>query len=339
MSEKKVRVGLVGTGGIAYVHEAGYEEISDRARIVAVCDVNEEVARDRAIPHEATVYTDYRELVTNPDIDMVDITVPHQWHYPIALAALEQRKHVLVEKPMALTAEQALHLIKTAQTAGVKFTVAENTHFVAAYREVERLLQAGTLGEIRFVRTYIAGSEVARIRSRTSWVGSLENQGVLLDSGVHSFYLLKWLFGGVCDIQAIAYKMMPESLVDDNTIATGHLANGAVFETTQSCIVEAPWTERLEVHGSKGSLIVDHLANPTLVHFQGANDAEGTPVTTVPYEPLAWKYLSIVAEVQNFVQAIIEDRPPLIDPLYGYHAIQVAEAAYRSISEGKAISL
>jgi UDP-N-acetyl-2-amino-2-deoxyglucuronate dehydrogenase len=339
VSEKQVRVGLVGTGGIAYVHEAGYEEVSDRARIVAVCDVNEEVARDRAIPHEATIYTDYRELVTNPDIDVVDITVPHQWHYPIALAALEQRKHVLVEKPMALSSEQAMHLIKTAQAAGVKFTVAENTHFVAAYREVERLLRAGTLDEIRFVRTYIAGSEVARIRSRTSWVGSPENQGVLLDSGVHSFYLLKWLFGGVRDIQAIAYRIMPESVVDDNTIATGHLANGAVFETIQSCIVEAPWTERLEVHGSRGSLIVDHLANPTLVHFQGANDAEGTPVTAVPYEPLAWKYLSMVAEVQDFIQAIIEDRPPLVDPLYGYHAVQVAEAAYRSISEGKAISM
>ena len=339
MSENKVRVGLVGAGGIAYVHEAGYEEIGDRALIVAVCDINEEVARDRAISHEAAVYTDYRELVTNPDIDMVDITVPHQWHYPIALAALEQGKHVLVEKPMALTSEQALHLIKTAQAAGVKLTVAENTHFVAAYREVERLLQAGTLGEIRFVRTYIAGSEVARIRSQTSWVGSPENQGVLLDSGVHSFYLLKWLFGGVRDIAAIAYKIMPESLVDDNTIATGHLANGAVFETTQSCIVEAPWTERLEVHGSKGSLIVDHLANPTLVHFRGANDAEGTPVTAVPYEPLAWKYLSMLAEVQDFVEAIIEDRPPLIDPLYGYHAVKVAEAAYRSISEGNLISL
>jgi len=339
VSEQKVRVGLVGTGGIAYVHEAGYEEIRDRAQIVAVCDVNEEVARERAAPYDAKVYTDYQELVANPDIDMVDITVPHRWHYPIAMAALEQHKHVLVEKPMALTAEEALHLIKTAQAAGVKFTVAENTHFIVAYREVERLLQAGTLGDIRFVRTCIAGSEVSRIRSQASWVGSVENQGVLIDSGVHSFYLLKWLFGGVRDIQAHAFKIIPESQVDDNTITIGHLANGAVFETTQSCIVEAPWTERLEVHGSKGSLIVDHLANPTLVHFQGGGDAEGTPIDTVPYEPLAWKYLSMLAEVQDFVEAIIEGRPPLINPLYGYHAVQVAEAAYRSISEGKMVSL
>ena len=337
MSTHTVRVGIIGTGGIAYVHEAGYTEIPDLAQIVAVCDVNVKVARERATPYNARVYADYHALIADADVDMVDITVPHRWHYPIALAALEQGKHVLVEKPMAMTAEQALHLIKTAEVKGVKFTVAENTHFVTAYLEAERLLHANTLGDIRLVRAYIAGSEVGRIKSQTSWVGSPENLGVLLDSGVHSFYLMKWLFGGVRDIQAIAYKVIPESVVDDHTVTFGHLANGAVFETTQSCIVEAPWTERLEIHGSKGSLIIDQLANPPAVHFNGPDDVDGTPLESVPFEPLAWKYLSMIAEVQDFVQAIIEDRLPRINPLYGYHAIQVAEAGYTSIAEGKAV--
>jgi predicted dehydrogenase len=75
------------------------------------------------------------------------------------------------------------------------------------------------------------------------------------------------------------------------------------------------------------------------VHFKGSDDVEGTPLESVFYEPLAWKYLSIVAEVQDFVQAVIEDRSPLIDPLYGHHAIQVAEAAYTSIVEGKSVSI
>ncbi|MBA2288013.1 MAG: Gfo/Idh/MocA family oxidoreductase [Ktedonobacteraceae bacterium] len=339
MTKNKVRVGIVGAGGIAYVHEAGYSELDDLCQIVAVCDINEAVARDRAAPYQARVYTDYKALIADADVDMVDVVVPHRWHYPVALAALEQGKHVLVEKPMAMTPEQALHLITTAQDRGVTFTVAENTPFVAAYVEVERLLRANALGDIRFVSTTIAGSEVARIKSGTSWVGSPENQGVLLDSGVHSFYLMRWLFGGVRDVQAFAYKVIPESQVDDHAITIGHLANGAVFETTQSCIVEAPWTERLEVHGSLGSLIVDHLANPTVVHFKGPDDVEGTPVTEVAYEPLAWKYFSIVAEVQDFVRAILEGRPPRIDPYYGYHAIQVAEAAYASIAQGKAVSL
>ncbi|HEY6411396.1 MAG TPA: Gfo/Idh/MocA family oxidoreductase, partial [Ktedonobacteraceae bacterium] len=196
----------------------------------------------------------------------------------------------------------------------------------------ERLLQNNTLGAIRFVRASISGSEAARIKSHASWVGSPENQGVLLDSGVHTFYLLRWLFGGVQDIQAFTYKILPESQVEDHACAFGHLANGAVFETTQSCIIEAPWTERLEIHGSLGSLIIDQLANPPAIHFKGPDDIEGTPLTSVPYEPLAWKYLSIVAEVQDFVHAITENRPPIINPHYAHHAIQVVEAAYKSIT-------
>jgi predicted dehydrogenase len=195
------------------------------------------------------------------------------------------------------------------------------------------------VGDIRFVRTTIAGSEVARIKSESSWVGSIENKGVLLDSGVHSFYLMRWLFGGVRNIQATTFKILSASRVDDTAIALGHLVNGAVFETTQSCIVEAPWTERLEVHGSKGSLIVDHLANPTLVHFNGQDDVDGTPIEAVPYEPLAWKYLSMIEEIKDFVQAIVNDQTPLIDPMDGYHAIHAVEAAYASVASNSVVSL
>jgi predicted dehydrogenase len=339
MSERKLRIGIVGAGGISYMHEAGYTEIDDLCELVAFCDVDEDLARARAEPYQASVYTAYQDLIADSALDMVDITVPHRWHYPIALAALEAGKHVLVEKPMAMTSAQAWELIETARRKNVRFTVAENTRFVAAYQEAERVLQAGTLGEIRFVRTCIAGSEVERIRNQASWVGSSETQGVLLDSGVHTFYLLKWLFGGVTDIHAIAYRLIPESQVDDHTLAFGHLANGAVFATTQSCAIETPWTERLEIHGSKGSLIVDQLANPPVISFHGSDDIDGTPLSAVPFEPLAWKYLSVVAEVQDFVRAVLEERAPLIDPLYGHHAIQAVEAAYRSIAEGKPISL
>lgn len=338
-SKQRVRVGIIGTGSISYAHEAGYTEIDDLCELVAFCDLDEELARSHAEPHQARVYTAYQDLLADPRVDMVDITTPHLWHYPIALAALEQGKHVLVEKPMAMTSAQARELIETARRMNTRFTVAENTHFVAAYQEAERVLQAGTLGEIRFVRTCIGGSESERIKSETSWVGDRENQGVLLDSGVHTFYLLKWLFGGVTDIQAIAYKLLPESLVDDHALVFGHLANGAVFASIQSCALETPWTERLEIHGSQGSLIVDQLANPPALYFHGSTDFDGTPLPAVPFEPLAWKYLSVIAEVQDFVRAVLEERAPLIDPLYGHHAIQVVEAAYRSIREGTAVTL
>ncbi len=337
MTDQPIRVGLVGLGGISLLHEAGYDEVRDLARIAAVCDVDAASAHNRAEPHGAKIYTDYHQLIADPDIDMVDITTPHHLHYPIALLALEAGKHVLVEKPMALLAREADQLVRTAQERGLRFTVAENTRHVAAYLATERLLRSGALGDIRLVRTLIAGSEAARIRSHTSWVGNPNERGVLQDSGSHTYYLLKWLFGGVREVQAFAFRVLPESQVEDDATAIGKLNNGATFVSGQSCIAEAPWTERLEIYGSAGALIVDQLANPVAKYYTGTQDTEGSALPDVAYDPLAWKYLSIVAEINDFVHAVAEDRPPLVDPADGAYAIHVTDAVYASIAAGRAV--
>jgi UDP-N-acetylglucosamine 3-dehydrogenase len=336
----KIRVGMVGMGGISYIHEAGYQESGDLAEIVAMCDVDEETARNRAAAHNATVYTDYHALIADPNVDLVDITTPHRMHYPTALAALERGKHVLVEKPMAMTGAQAHHLVQVARQAGLRFTVAENTRFVTAYLAAEKLLREGALGDIRLVRTMIAGSEAIRIRSRASWVGDPNEKGVLHDSGVHTFYLLKWLFGGIRDVQAFASRILPESVVEDDATVIGHLVNGASFVSHQSCIVEAPWTERLEVYGSNGSIIIDQLTDPVGKLYSGPEDIDGTALPDVEFEPLAWKYFSIVEEVKDFVRAVADQRPPSIDPLDGAYAVQVSDAVYASLAgDGKVVSV
>lgn len=339
MSQQKVRVGIVGASNVSRIHEAGYTEIDDLCELTAFCDIDEEKAHSRAKPYQARVYTNYQHLLADAEIDMIDITVPHRLRFPIALAALGAGKHVRVEKPIAMTSAQARQLIEVAQHANMRFTFAEHAHFVAAYQEAKRLLQTNTLGEVRFVRASSTGSENDSSCSEISQTEGHENQRNLLDAGIHTFYLLKWLFGGVTDIQAIAYKLLPESPMNDHALAIGHLVNGAVFATIQSCASEAPWSERLEIHGSLGSLIIDQFTNPPAIYFHGSNDGGGTPLIDVPYEPLAWKYLSIVAEVQDFVRSVIEERLPLIDPFHGYHALQVIEAAYRSINEKTTVSL
>lgn len=339
MSRRRLRVGMIGLGGISYAHEAGFAESAERAVIVAVCDIDDKVARGRAEPYRARAYTSYQELVRDPDIDLVDIALPHSLHHPAALAALENKKHVLIEKPIALTSSEALELIHSASEAGVKFTVAENTRFVTAYLEAEKVIKENLLGDIRLVRTLIAGSEVARIKDPSSWVGSRAEKGVILDSGVHTYYLLKWFFGGVRDIQAFSFNILPESEVEDNATLIGHLVNGAQVVSGLSCTAEAPWTERLEVYGSKGTLVVDQLCNPPAMLFLGPEDVDGRPLEGVPYEPLAWKYLSIVEEVKDFVNAVWEDRTPMVDPMDGYHALRVVEAAYVSAAEGRKVAV
>lgn len=340
MAADKTRVGLIGLGAISYAHEAGYSEMGEQCQIVAMCDINEEEVNNRIGMYDGSKgYTRYQDLLENPDVDMVDIIVPHVLHYEIAKAALLKGKHVLVEKPITVKSEQGQELIDLAKQAGLKFSVAENTHFVTAYLKAEQILQQGTLGDIWTVRTLIAGSEVYRIKDPNLWHGKAPYGGVILDSAVHNFYLFKWLFGGVKEVLGFASKIVPEGEVEDNGLILGHLANGAEFQLNTSCTFEIPWTERVEIYGSQGGMIIDQLANPVVRYYLGSGDIDGTVVEDVPFDPLGWKFMSMVAEIKDFVSAVRDDRPPRIDPGDALYALKAAEAVERSIQQKQVVNI
>jgi UDP-N-acetyl-2-amino-2-deoxyglucuronate dehydrogenase len=340
MAEKKVRVGLIGLGSISYAHEAGYSEMGEVCEIVALCDINEEEVNNRIGMYEgAKGYAHYHDLLANSQVDLVDITVPHVLHHEIAKAALEKGKHVLVEKPITVKSEQGAELIALAKQKGLKFSVAENTHFVTAYLKAEEILKQGILGDIWTIRTLIAGSEVYRIKDSNLWHGKAPYGGVILDSSVHNFYLFRWLFGGVRDVLGFASKLVPEGEVEDNGLILGHLSNGAEFQLNTSCTFEIPWTERVEIYGSKGGMIIDQLANPVVKYYLGSGDIDGTVVEGVPFDPMAWKFNSMIAEVSDFVNAVIYDRPPRVNPADALYALKAAEAVEKSIEEKRMVTL
>lgn len=334
----QVGVGIIGLGTISAVHLEGYRQAAGVARVAAVCDTNAELMSVHAANLGAKAYGDYRELLGDPDVSMVDVLLPHSLHVPVVSAALEAGKHVLVEKPMAPTSADCDELVALARSSGLTFTVAENTRFVQAYIEVERLLAEGAIGTVRSVRTLIAGSEVARLRDTSLWKGRRDGTvgGAIMDAGPHTFYLLGWLFGGVAEVRAQSAKLVEESEVEDNALVTGRLANGGLFSAEFSFTAEIPWGERLEVYGSEGSIVVDQLVDPPVVLYKGEFDFDGTPVAGVERDSVWWKGGSIAAGVKDFVEALYAGRAPAIDPLDGVRAIRVVEAAYRSIDEGGA---
>ncbi len=339
MVEQKVGVGLIGLGGISFAHEAGYADQGEACQIVAMCDINQEEAENRAGMYEAKAYTRYQDLLADPAVDMVDITTPHDSHYEITMAALAAGKHVLVEKPIAVTSQQGQEMIDLAGKMRLKFSVAENTRFVTAYLAVENILKQGILGDIWSVRTLIAGSEVYRIKDPNLWHGKAPYGGVILDSAVHNLYLFKWLFGGVKDVFGYASKIVHEGEMEDNGLLLGHLANGAEFQLNVSCTFEIPWTERVEIYGSTGGMIIDQLVDPVARYYQGSGDIEGTIVQEVPFDPFAWKFNSMMAEVKDFIAAIRENRPPTVDPADTLFAVKVVEAVNRSIELGHPVEL
>ncbi len=340
MQREKLQIGIIGLGIISDGHLEGAAAMHQIADVAAVCDIDEAKARKVAERFGAAVYTDYQQLLDEAAIDLVDIILPHNLHYSVAMAALQKGKHVFLEKPLTIDPAQGWELIEKAREMGVIFSVAENTRFVTAYLETEKLLREGALGDIYHVRTLIAGSEVERLKNPHPWKATKTGSGggVLIDAAPHTFYLLKWLFGDVLYLQAFHSQMIDASEVEDNAVVLGKLANGAEFLSQFTFTAESPWTERLEIYGTTGAIIIDHIANPVAILFRGTNDYAGTPLP-VPYDPQGWKLNSIVEETKSFIQVVWDGSIPKVDPVDAHYALLVIEKAYESAQTNQRVSL
>ncbi len=329
--EGNVRVGLIGLGEISLIHEAGYQE-SGAAQLVAFCDVDIERARERAEPYGAKYYDDYEKLLEDEEVETVDIMLPHYLHYKVAKEALLAGKHVVVEKPVTMKYQEAMDLIRTAKSMGLRFFVAENTRYVKAYQEILQVLRSGELGNVYYVRTLIAGSEVARYSDTGSWIRQKSRSGgIVLDAGVHTFYLFRWFFGGIKEIKdAFSWHLLGAD-AEDNAVIIGELSNGAFFVSQFSDTSELPWTERLEVYSRNGVLLVDQLVNPPAKVYHGTMDEEGR-VLGVEYDPVGWKARSIIEEIKDFVGAIVEKRDSLADPEDAAYAVKDVEEVQSKLS-------
>lgn len=348
MSSLKVRIGIVGLGRIARSHAAGYAKLGDVAEIAAVCDIDPDRTAQFRSEFGGRAYSGLHEVLADPNIDAVDLILPHNLHHDAAIAVLRSGKHLLIEKPLANTYRECLEILDTARAAGVHFMVAENTRYVAAYVAAEAVLRAGVIGTVKQARTSLISHEKTRLSQPDFWGRSYATGGgLILDSGTHSFYLLKWLLGEVRDLVALATQQLAlASEVEDTADVLGSLVSGASFASSFTSISESPHDERLELHGTDGVIIVDLMTDPMLRVYQYRKpfDVSGLGIElggpgSHGWTPGGWHYESVVAEVADFVESIVEDRRTVIDSADCAYAVKIVEDAYRSIRTEARVSV
>lgn len=141
---QRIRVAIIGCGGISRGHARGYLQSPDLFEVVACCDERGELAEERAQQLGAKFVTaDYREVIASDDVDAVDICLPHHLHAEVAIAAAQAGKHVLVEKPIANTLDEANAMIEAAKKSGVVLMVAHNERYMPVYRKAKELVEQG----------------------------------------------------------------------------------------------------------------------------------------------------------------------------------------------------
>ena len=260
-TDPTIRVGLIGGGGIATFHIAGYQQHADVIRIPAVAAAVAATAEARGAELGVPHFTDYVEMLERADVDAVDICLPHHLHRDAIVAAARAGKHVLCEKPLCLTPDEARDVQAAVTEAGVTLMCAHNQLFLPAVAAAKELIDSGALGTVYEVRT----TDSFRNEFDPSNMGwrahaAQSGGGELIDTGYHPSYLLMHLAGGV-PVQATAMLSTHRLRFmegEDSAQALFRFDNGSVGQLVTSWAYEpAAGTERFSVVGELGALTSD----------------------------------------------------------------------------------
>ncbi|GAA0581817.1 Gfo/Idh/MocA family protein [Kribbella sandramycini] len=316
----QIKVGLIGAGGIASAHIKGYQVHADKIGITAVADAVEATAKAREAELGATAYTDYREMLAREELDAVDICLPHHLHRDAIIAAAEAGKHILCEKPLCLTAEEAGDVRRAVEANGVTLMSAHNQLFMPAVAKAKELLEAGAIGTVYEVRTtdsfyndFDPSSMGWRASSKTS------GGGELIDTGYHPTYLMLHLAGGL-PVEATAMlsthrlKFMEG---EDSAQVLIRFDNGVVGQLVTSWAYQpAGSTERFSAVGELGSL---HSDGTSLTYTLRSGESE-----TLDFEPVD----TFAAEIGHFADSLLNRTRPLHTEAEGIAVLGILLAAY-----------
>lgn len=331
----KIRIGIIGMGNIGK-HHAGYllDGKAARCELTAVCSTSPgKLAsyKEKGLK----VFGDAKELIADPNIDAVIIATPHFQHTDLGIAALEAGKHVMVEKPISAHKADAEKLIATAKRhPALVFGGMFQLRTEPRYKKIQKLIQAGELGDIVRVSWIITDwyrteAYYASGGWRATWKG--EGGGVLLNQCLHNLDVLQWLCGMPTKIRSFAQLGRYHNIeVEDNVTAYMEYGNGAtgVFITSSG---EAPGTNRFEIAGTKGKVV---LENNRLTFTRNEEDMiEHCRTSQVGFlKPEVWNveipFNDAVAPhaelMTNFADAIIDSVPLLAPGEEGLGSVELA---------------
>ncbi|RLE09196.1 gfo/Idh/MocA family oxidoreductase [Candidatus Aerophobetes bacterium] len=358
---EKVKVGIIGAGGIVqFAYLPAYQKMEE-AEVVAISDVNEtklkEVAKKFDVPR---FYTNYQDLLKEEEIEAVNICTPNFLHAEQAIASLKAGKHVLCEKPVAINVPEAERILEEVERSGKKFMVGFCHRFGPPSRSLRKFIDRGELGEI-----YYAKASYLRRRGIPGLGGwfttkKLSGGGPLIDVGVHILDLSLWFMGSPEPqlVVGSTYNKFKDQAVDGGwpplltrkgdkftgTFDVEDLASAFIkFENGSTLFLEASWAGNSEtgssisLFGTKGGAKMSLAAGerfPGELTIYKEEDGDLVDIhprlsTTDPYQD----------ELSHFIRCIKEDKQPITKPEEILNVVKIIEAIYCSAEKGKAIEL
>jgi len=343
------KFGIVGCGMIAGFHAKAIAD-AHGAELVGCTSRSDEKTTVFAEKHHCRAFASLEEMLASGDVDAVSICSPSGAHLDPAIAAAEAGKHVVVEKPLEVTTQRCDQIIAATDKAGVKLGVTFQSRFYRASQLFKTAVDAGRFGTITMGDAYVKWFRSQQYYDSGAWRGTwaLDGGGALMNQAIHSVDLLLWLMGDVEEITGRIATMTHERIeVEDVAVATLKFKNGAlgVIEATTTAFPGS--LKRIEICGSGGMAI---LEEEDLKLWQFANETpedgfirkqmtDRTKTGGGASDPAAIGHHGHTTFFEDFINAVQENRQPLINGVEGRKSVEVIQAIYRSAMEGRAVRL
>ena len=341
-----VRIGIVGSRFQADCVAASARMVPDEAAVVAVASPSPGHAADFATRYAiAQSYGDYRELVRDPDVDMVWITAPNNLHAPIAVAAARAGKHVVCEKPLCLTLDEADAMIDACSRAGVLLLYAEELFFAPKYVKAKQMADEGAFGRVHLVKQ---GEKHSGPHADWFWDIEQSGGGALMDLGCHGIAFCWWFLGK--PKVASVYSHLSTQVHGARTEGDDESITIIEFEGGALGVVENSWNrpggmdDSIEVFGAKGQTYADMLMGNALPTYSevgfgyAVEKASTTRGWTFPVFEEQWNY-GFPQELRHFARCVRGLETPVSDGETGRVVLEVLYAGYASAGLGRKIAL
>jgi UDP-N-acetyl-2-amino-2-deoxyglucuronate dehydrogenase len=336
-----LRIGIVGTGAIAHLHARAYRNIG--YKVTACTDINADAAERFSAQHDVPVEATAASLAARADVDVVDICTLPGVRIEIVRLAAEHRKAIQVQKPIATTVDVAQAMVDAARQAGVVLGIVSQHRFDESSQFLHRAIAAGRLGRLLQCDAYVKWYRSAEYYSRPvkgSWTG--EGGGALINQAIHQVDLLHWFAGDVASVQATwqlgaLHKIESEDVVS----AIVRYANGATGVIQASTAFWPGASERLELHGTKGTAII---TGDRLTTWSVQNDAGDVPplssdVASGASDPMAISLEPFERQFLDFGHAVRTGTKPLVSGEEGLASLRIVDAIYRACRSGETTKL
>jgi UDP-N-acetylglucosamine 3-dehydrogenase len=323
-----MKIGVVGAGFIGAIHLNAYANMPE-VEVVGVADTLAETAAAGAAVVGARAYSSYEDLIAAEEVEIVDVCLPTTYHRDLALKAAREGKHVILEKPITRTLEDAEAILEAFSGEGGRLFVGHVLRFFAEFARIKQIIDAGELGTVGVART---SRRSPFLTGWNDWYADWRmSGGVLLDLVIHDFDFLRWSLGEVERVYAKGVMGREYNRLD-YSLVTLRFASGAIAHVEGQWGYPGPFNYSIEVAGSRALVAIGSTEPPPVQLLGGATGPGESPEVVTGKSPFQ-------TELEHFVRCIGTGEEALVDAHDAYEALRIGLAATESVMTGKPVTL